>query len=324
MAYGHRRKKDCSDIELLIDPKPDTAIQITKTVNALNPLGETPMGDSVRKAAEILKFKKQKATIILVSDGIETCGADLCALGKELEKEGIDFTTHIIGFGLKEAEVAPMRCMAEETGGTFTLADSAEALDEALGEVMTDSACEGVEDAHLTYAPEVAVDSTFKVQFDTIPKVGDIIAIVRPGGDTKDALSTVTPKSYIKRGKAPIVAPHEAGDYELVYRSYCGKNIFRSALKVAEADVSLTFPSEVSTGARFNISWQGPNTVGDLILLVPKGKSGVGDKLSSFAVASHKKTSSYHLTAPSTPGEYDIIYLSSKRKVLKRSHIIIK
>ncbi|MGJ8662353.1 MAG: VWA domain-containing protein, partial [Marinicella sp.] len=41
MAYGHRRKGDCSDIELLVDSAPGNALQITQQVMQLQPKGKT-------------------------------------------------------------------------------------------------------------------------------------------------------------------------------------------------------------------------------------------------------------------------------------------
>ena len=48
-------------------------------------LGKTPLTAAVKQAAEALKYTEDKATVILITDGLETCEADPCALGKELE-----------------------------------------------------------------------------------------------------------------------------------------------------------------------------------------------------------------------------------------------
>lgn len=82
MAYGHNRKGDCNDIEVLQPVGANTAAGIRKQVDALNPMGMTPISASVRQAAAQLRSTEQKATVILVSDGEETCSADPCALGK--------------------------------------------------------------------------------------------------------------------------------------------------------------------------------------------------------------------------------------------------
>lgn len=94
MAYGHRSKGNCADIEMLKAPAVLDKAGFQRAVNALQPKGMTPISASVRMAAEQLKFSERKATVILVSDGEETCHADPCALGQELEKLGVDFTAH--------------------------------------------------------------------------------------------------------------------------------------------------------------------------------------------------------------------------------------
>ena len=136
MAYGHRRKGDCNDIELLSRPGPVARDAFQKMVDRLQPKGMTPITASVRQAAEALKYTEHKATIVLVSDGEETCKADPCALGKELEAAGIDFTVHVVGFDLPEGKArAQLQCLAKSTGGRYVEARDAAALNKALGEI---------------------------------------------------------------------------------------------------------------------------------------------------------------------------------------------
>ena len=132
MAYGHRSKGDCNDIELVVPPAAGTAQSITDAANAMKFLGKTPLTDFVRRAASELKSTEAKATVILITDGIETCEADPCALGAELEASGVDFTAHVVGFGLTAEEGATVACLAENTGGKYIEAKDAGSLVEAL------------------------------------------------------------------------------------------------------------------------------------------------------------------------------------------------
>ncbi|PHS25343.1 MAG: hypothetical protein COA85_07080 [Robiginitomaculum sp.] len=132
IAYGHRRKGDCSDIEEIIAPGPVDAKTFSAALNALNPKGKTPLSAAVKQAAETLKYEENKATVILVTDGLETCNADPCAVASELEKLGVDFTTHVIGFDLSEKESRAVRCMAENTGGLYFSASNATELSAAI------------------------------------------------------------------------------------------------------------------------------------------------------------------------------------------------
>lgn len=137
MAYGHRRKGDCGDIELLQPVGAFDAAAIRGQVGRLQPRGMTPISAAVRQAAEQLKFTEHKATVILVSDGEETCHADPCALGAELEALGVDFTAHVVGFDIEEGSraQAQLQCLARNTGGQYVSARDAGELGDALGRV---------------------------------------------------------------------------------------------------------------------------------------------------------------------------------------------
>lgn len=136
IAYGHRQRGECGDIEEVVSPGVNNRDQITTAVNGFNPKGKTPLTEAVRQAAESLRYSEEKATVILVTDGIETCEADPCAVASELERDGIDFTAHVVGFGLSEEEGQQVACLAENTGGDFILADNAEELGDALEQTV--------------------------------------------------------------------------------------------------------------------------------------------------------------------------------------------
>jgi Ca-activated chloride channel homolog len=132
IAYGHREKGSCDDIELVVPPAAGTAQAITDAANTMKFLGKTPLTEAVRRAAAELKSTEAKATVILITDGIETCEGDPCALGAELEASGIDFTANVVGFGLTEEEGKAVACLAENTGGKYIQASDAGSLVEAL------------------------------------------------------------------------------------------------------------------------------------------------------------------------------------------------
>lgn len=132
IVYGHRRKGDCSDIELAVPAGKGTAGAISGFAQSISPKGKTPLSAAVKQAAQSLRFTEDKATVILVTDGLETCNNDPCALGRELEAAGVDFTAHVVGFGLSKEEGAQVSCLAKETGGQYLEASSADTLGKAL------------------------------------------------------------------------------------------------------------------------------------------------------------------------------------------------
>ena len=137
MAYGHRERGNCSDIELMVTPAAGSAGAILDAVNTMRFQGKTPLTEAVRQAAEALRSTEAPATVVLVTDGIETCEADPCALATELEASGVDFTAHVIGFGLSHAEGAEVACIAENTGGRYFEARDSAALADALSAAVT-------------------------------------------------------------------------------------------------------------------------------------------------------------------------------------------
>ena len=139
MAYGHRRTRDCSDIEILVPVAQFSASRLRSAVENVTAKGKTPLSEAVRRAAEALNHDTQSGTVILITDGLETCNADPCALGKQLAASGIDFRTHVIGFDLAGRNTTALQCLATETGGLYLDAANADELSEALGKTVTEA-----------------------------------------------------------------------------------------------------------------------------------------------------------------------------------------
>lgn len=136
MAYGHRDKGSCEDIELVVPPAVGMANAITSAADNMKFLGKTPLTAAVKQAAEALKYTEEKATVILITDGLETCNADPCAVASELEQSSVGFTAHVVGFGLTAEEGRQVACLAENTGGKYIQASDAQSLKDALVETV--------------------------------------------------------------------------------------------------------------------------------------------------------------------------------------------
>jgi Ca-activated chloride channel family protein len=173
-VYGHRKKGDCGDIETLVPPTQGAAAKpmIVEAVQSLVPKGKTPLSAAVRDAAKALRFSENKATVILISDGRETCDADPCAIAAQLEDEGIDFTTHVVGFDISDDEAAEqLQCIAENTGGRFVSASNASELAEALEDVTA-----------AVPVPAQPVNSYFEDDFDSA-ELAEIWQVLNPAPD---------------------------------------------------------------------------------------------------------------------------------------------
>jgi hypothetical protein len=119
MVYGHRKKGDCRDVELMVPIGPLDKESLVNQINAISPKGKTPIGLSIERASDALKTTEEECAIILVSDGKETCEGDPCALVEELRASGIDFIMHVIGFDVSKKEREQLECIAKAGGGEY-------------------------------------------------------------------------------------------------------------------------------------------------------------------------------------------------------------
>ncbi len=133
VAYGHRTK-ECDDVEFMLDPDAANQVAFREAVHGLKPLGKTPLAHSALQVIERLKTEGEKATIILVTDGIESCGGDLCAVIRAAREAGIPFRLHIVGFGLKPDETEGLRCAALAGDGSYFDASDADGLASVMEE----------------------------------------------------------------------------------------------------------------------------------------------------------------------------------------------
>ena len=132
LAYGHRRKGDCADIETLIPLGPLDRGVLKSAVEALNPKGKTPLTGSVESALDIVRTSGEPATVLLISDGLETCGGDPCQAVKLAKDTGIPLVLHVVGFDVGAEDQSQLQCMAEAGGGLYLDADDAGELGQAL------------------------------------------------------------------------------------------------------------------------------------------------------------------------------------------------
>jgi len=188
IAYGHRTKGDCDDIEYLVDLNNQSKELVTQSVKKINPTGKTPLARSLRLAIDDLAKNNIQATIILITDGIESCDGDLCRTVQEAKSNGISFKLHIVGFGLKEGEDKALRCAAEAGDGLFFDAQGTQELSDVLGEATSKTIDDPVENVYIyTYKNNEPIDATVQPvgdkSLDAARTYGDTAKIYLPPGN---------------------------------------------------------------------------------------------------------------------------------------------
>ena len=135
--YGHRRAKDCSDIEMVSPPGTSDSKGIAQKILKSQPKGETPIAAALEAVAfYFAPLKGQSNSVVLVTDGIEECKGDPCAAARAIRDAGIGLKVHVVGFTLSAEQRQTLQCVADETGGKYFDAQDAEGLSGALAEVQ--------------------------------------------------------------------------------------------------------------------------------------------------------------------------------------------
>ncbi len=140
-VYGHRHRREernCSDSELLVSFDDDGRAAVRAAIAGVKPRGQTPLGYSLEQvAADFGDFPGERA-VVLVTDGLESCGGDPAAAAAALQRNA-RMPVHVISFGLGSADdedVASLRAIAAASGGRFLAAGNADELRAALSETV--------------------------------------------------------------------------------------------------------------------------------------------------------------------------------------------
>ncbi len=119
-CYGHqtpfRPKRNCEDskLEVPFAPAAQNVKLIKDRINRLEPTGTTPIAYSLGECANDFPAKDNvKNVVVLITDGIEECGGDPCAVSAALQKKGIFLRPFVIGVGLDVKFADVFGCMGK-------------------------------------------------------------------------------------------------------------------------------------------------------------------------------------------------------------------
>lgn len=133
-VYGHQKTfppQDCDDSKLEVAFAPDNFKRIQHALKIIVPRGTTPIAYSLAMSAnDFPPCERCRNIIILITDGLEECGGDPCAVSRDLQKRGIALKPFIIGIGRDFKH--EFDCV-----GTYFDASSEQAFNSALNAVIT-------------------------------------------------------------------------------------------------------------------------------------------------------------------------------------------
>ncbi|MFA7488812.1 MAG: VWA domain-containing protein, partial [Lysobacteraceae bacterium] len=255
IAYGHRQRGDCLDIEVVAPPAVHDATDLAAHLAKISPRGMTPISESLRIAAHQIPRSAERADIILVTDGLETCDADPCAMAAELAAQGVSIRAHVVGFGLTSEQANAMRCIADTTGGLLLTPQSGRELSDALARIeQLDAAPAPEPEAFFDIGDKAEAGHSYRIAFrgsahpadragftargEDAPSTGPSFGVIGGAGDTGN-------NPFTKR------APLEPGDYDLILTGPNGSVVARQAIEVVAASNGFDPVGSVALGERF-------------------------------------------------------------------------
>ncbi len=136
MAYGHRQKGSCEDVELIspIGAGSSTSAALSR----LTPLGKTPISYALTQTKQAFAGTAPGDSnyVVLISDGIETCGGNVCSAASWLANQNINVKVHVVGFDISKKDRAELQCIADYGGGKYFPANSTQGFSDAIKEVI--------------------------------------------------------------------------------------------------------------------------------------------------------------------------------------------
>ena len=121
--YGHQSPvppQDCSDTRLEVPFAKGNAPKIRQELRYITPRGTTPIAYSLEKGGADFPpdCDNCRNIIILITDGIEACDGDACAVSYELQRRGIVLKPFIIGIGIDEGFRQTFDCIGHYYNAT--------------------------------------------------------------------------------------------------------------------------------------------------------------------------------------------------------------
>ena len=178
MAYGHREKKSCKDVEVLLPVGHATPSTVSAQLDRIKAKGKTPIAYALEQSANaFVGLEKGPNNVVLISDGKETCDGDPCAVAGKIAKSNINVRVHVVGFDIPKKDREQLECIAKLGKGKYFTADTTRGFAAAVTKVVK------VVQKPLPESPKVpAWEVVFQDKFDR-SELGENWQAVNPNPD---------------------------------------------------------------------------------------------------------------------------------------------
>jgi len=117
-VFGHQQyvvEHNCIDTKNEVPFTKNNRAAMASRLKEITPSGVTPIAYSLNEAAvrDITDEEHIVYNIVLITDGIESCGGDVCAVMADLKKKKIFFKPHVVGLESEGSMKKEYECMGE-------------------------------------------------------------------------------------------------------------------------------------------------------------------------------------------------------------------
>jgi len=269
------------------------------------------MTDSIIAAAEALRYTEDSATVILVSDGVETCNPDPCAAMRALEEAGINFTAHVVGFdiGSDAVALAQMQCIADETGGQFLTADNAEELGAALQIVAAEPEIIAVS---MTFSAMVG-DDKHLIESPVLWEINSDEALVHEGLQDNPLSLEIVEGAYVATAYSLELEETVSVNFIAIDG---GDTMVEAVFEEPAPSASLVAPATALLGDTIDVGWIGPGGDRDFVAVSELDDNG-------YINYSHTRDGNpTQVQMPAEVGTYELCYFADPGRDILATRMI--
>lgn len=336
MVYGHRVRDDCNDVEYIVPLGKSNRDTLIRTINGLKPMGKTPITISLDKAVKILDEKQNDTnSIILVSDGKESCDAQPCALIEKYIAQGKRFVCHVIGFNVDNRAKKELDCIASAGKGKYYSVDDLSGFKVAFQSVkksqpivtapspkpaatLLKSGVLTLQKHNFTAGERIWVHFNTPDHYTDKAWIGIIPSDIPHGSEEVNDQHDLSYKylNKLQTGDLEFFAPGTPGQYDFRMNNSDnnGVEVASVSFQVSQGEASISLSkSSLVCGEPFEVQFQTRITLSPKAWMgivpsdIPHGSEKRNDEHDlSYKYLGNKPMGTLTFNAPSKPGNYDM------------------
>lgn len=115
--YGHQSslfpERNCKDTKLEVPFSKNNSLAIKNRIKNATPKGTTPIAYTLEQCGADFPDNKARNIVFLITDGVEECDGDPCAISAALQKKGVVLQPFVLGVGIDENFKKTFECMGK-------------------------------------------------------------------------------------------------------------------------------------------------------------------------------------------------------------------